>query len=169
MNLVHPVCKIHAESRRMHLLENSFAKADQAGWKPHCTFPLFFPLQNSYRKSNISWKHLCWNRVIPCTSKITSLTQTPMMGTRRQSMRTPPSLHAVSQQQCNKAATTSISLPLICGSGTHTDTGCQRSVYVCGTPCKQLHKTDVMHHVPAGGPKNGKCSPCPQQGWLLVP
>lgn len=83
MNLVHPVCKIHAESRRMHLLENSFAKADQAGWKPHCTFPLFFPLQNSYRKSNISWKHLCWNRVIPCTSKITSLTQTPMMGTRR--------------------------------------------------------------------------------------
>lgn len=74
MNLVHPVCKIHAERRRLHLLENSFAKANGAGWKPHYTFPLSFPLQNSYRESNYSWKHLCQNGVIPCASKITSST-----------------------------------------------------------------------------------------------
>lgn len=44
-------------------------------------FPFFFfPLWKRCRKSNISWRHLYWNRVTPCTSKITSLTEMPAMG-----------------------------------------------------------------------------------------
>lgn len=61
----------------------------------------------------------------------------------------PPCLHAVSRQQCNTAATTSIISPLICGSGTHTGTGCSRMrVHVSETSCKQLHKNVVIRNVP---------------------
>lgn len=45
-------------------------------------FPFFFfPLWKRCGKSNISWRHLFWNHVIACTSKITSLTEMPVMGT----------------------------------------------------------------------------------------
>lgn len=43
---VQPVCKIHAVRKRLHFLENSFAKANGAGWNPPSTFPYFFsPLE----------------------------------------------------------------------------------------------------------------------------
>lgn len=44
-------------------------------------FHFFFPLWKRCGKSNISWRHLFWNCVIPCTSKITSLTEMLAMGT----------------------------------------------------------------------------------------
>lgn len=50
MNLVLPVCKIHAARRRLCLLENSFAKANGAGWKPPSTFPLSFSLSEQMQE-----------------------------------------------------------------------------------------------------------------------
>ena len=54
MNLVHPVCKIHAVRRRLCFLENSFAKANGAGWKPPSTFLLFFsPLEQMQEEQHL--------------------------------------------------------------------------------------------------------------------
>lgn len=50
MNLVHPACKVHAARRRLCLLENSFAKANGAGWKPPSTFPLSFSLSEQMQE-----------------------------------------------------------------------------------------------------------------------
>ena len=42
MDLVRPVCKIHAARRRLRFLESSLAKDNGTGWKPPSTFPLSF-------------------------------------------------------------------------------------------------------------------------------
>lgn len=145
MNLVHPMCKIHA-AKRLHLLDNLFAKANGAGWNPPSTFPLF-----SFRKN--AGRATCPGNICAGIVWFLALPESPPLHKclrwvyAIRAWGTPPCLHAVSWQQCNRAATTSISLSLICGSG--TDTGCsRRSMHVRRTSCKQLHKTDVICNVP---------------------
>lgn len=112
MNLVHPVCKIHAERRRLHLLENSFAKAKGAGFS--YTFPLSLQLQGEQHLLETFVPELC------DTLRFQSNLHYMNVGDTVRPWGTTPSLYSVFWQQCNSMATTSISLRLICGSGMHS-------------------------------------------------
>lgn len=145
------MCKIHAVKRRLHLLREFICKS-YWGWLEVSLylFPLFFSPFGRDAGRATSSGDICTGIVwLPALPKLPPLQKCLQWVGAVGARGAPLCLHAVSRRQCNTAATTSIISPLICGSGTHTGTGCSRMrVHVSETSCKQLHKNVVIRNVP---------------------